>query len=231
MKKVLFLAPAYNYAKTTIKNVTEDLDKHHIGYGACSDRGNMKIRTDAVEVEFVHSDPVAWTEATFHGYACVFGKKELVNAANDRFFRMISRPKQSLSRYLIEVNKYGPEALVDDLVPAKTQYIPEIKVVHFNDPMTIVIWEDGTKTMVKCQDGDVYSEELGLAMCISKKALGNKGNFNKVFRKWVPETKTLPMADGVKFNTNIDGKSAIDAATDYLDKIFEEVRNKFRGAV
>lgn len=63
----------------------------------------------------------------------------------------------------------------------------KIKDVIFNDPATIVFWEDGTKTVVKCQDGDVYSKELGLAMCISKKALGNKGNFNEVFKKWIPD--------------------------------------------
>lgn len=59
--------------------------------------------------------------------------------------------------------------------------------VIFNDPATIVIWADGTKTVVKCQDGDVYSRETGLALCIAKKALGNKGSFNDVFHKWIPE--------------------------------------------
>lgn len=66
--------------------------------------------------------------------------------------------------------------------------IPKIKKVIFNDPATIVIWEDGSeKTVVKCQSADSYSEERGLAMCICKKALGNKSNFNNVFHKWVYE--------------------------------------------
>jgi hypothetical protein len=64
---------------------------------------------------------------------------------------------------------------------------PPIKKVIFNDPATIVIWKDDTKTVVKCQPGDTYSKELGLAMCISKKYLGNKGNFNEEFKKWIPE--------------------------------------------
>ena len=62
-----------------------------------------------------------------------------------------------------------------------------IKNVVFNDPATVVIWNDGTKTVVKCQPGDTYSKETGLALCIAKKYLGNKGNFNKVFKKWIPE--------------------------------------------
>ena len=66
-------------------------------------------------------------------------------------------------------------------------HVTHIKKVIFNDPATVVIWSDGTKTVVKCQPGDVYSKELGLAMCISKKYLGNKGNFNEVFKKWIPE--------------------------------------------
>ena len=65
----------------------------------------------------------------------------------------------------------------------------DIKKVIFNDPATIVYWKDGTKTVVKCQDGDVYDKEKGLAMCITKKFFGNKGNFNKVFNKFIGEDK------------------------------------------
>ncbi len=62
-----------------------------------------------------------------------------------------------------------------------------IERVIFNDPATIVIWSDKTKTVVKCQPGDAYDPEKGLALCISKKFFGNKGNFNEVFKKWIPE--------------------------------------------
>ena len=60
-----------------------------------------------------------------------------------------------------------------------------IKDVIFNNPATIVIWTDGSKTVVKCQPGDDYNKETGLAMCIAKKYLGNKGNFNEVFKKYI----------------------------------------------
>lgn len=65
--------------------------------------------------------------------------------------------------------------------------LPSITNVIFNDPATIVFWADGTKTVVKCQEGDIYSPETGLAMAISKKALGNQGNYCEVFKKWLPE--------------------------------------------
>jgi hypothetical protein len=66
--------------------------------------------------------------------------------------------------------------------------IPEIRNVYFNDPLTCVIWKDGTKTFVKNADGDHnYDPEKALAMAISKKALGNMYNYYKEFEKWLPK--------------------------------------------
>jgi hypothetical protein len=63
--------------------------------------------------------------------------------------------------------------------------VPGIKKVIFNKPATIVLWEDGTKTIVRTQGKARFDKEKGLAMCIAKKALGNKGNYYDEFRKWV----------------------------------------------
>ena len=62
--------------------------------------------------------------------------------------------------------------------------VPEIKNVIFNGPATIVFWEDGTKTVVRCQSDDEYTKEAGLAWCIAKKALGNKSDYVDIFGKW-----------------------------------------------
>ena len=62
-----------------------------------------------------------------------------------------------------------------------------IKNVIFNDPATIILWNDGSKTVIKCGEGEVYDPEKGLAMAISKKVLGNKGNYYETFKKWLPE--------------------------------------------
>lgn len=72
-----------------------------------------------------------------------------------------------------------------------TTKLPEIKDVIFNEPATIIIWKDGTKTVVKCQEGEGYDPEKGMAMAISKKALGNKGNYCEVFKKWLPEEEKV----------------------------------------
>ena len=62
-----------------------------------------------------------------------------------------------------------------------------ISSITFEFPTTKAVWEDGTETTVTCQDNDYWSKETGLFTVIAKKALGNKGNFNDVFRKWIPE--------------------------------------------
>lgn len=59
----------------------------------------------------------------------------------------------------------------------KSATIPVIEKVIFNDPATIIFWKDGTKTVVKAQDGEVFDPEKGLTMAISKKVLGNQGNY------------------------------------------------------
>ena len=60
-----------------------------------------------------------------------------------------------------------------------------VKKVIFNDPATIVIWGDGSKTVVKRQNGEKFDKEKGLALCYMKKMLGNKSNFNNVFKEWI----------------------------------------------
>ena len=90
----------------------------------------------------------------------------------------------------------------------------EIKNVLFKDPATIVFWADGTKTVVKIQDGDIYDPEKGLAMAIAKKALGNQGNYYEVFKDWLPEEEAVVI--------NYNGKSLVEAFADAKEKI-----NKF----
>ena len=58
----------------------------------------------------------------------------------------------------------------------------EIDRVIFNEPATIVLWRDGTKTVVKAVNEE-YDPEKGLAMAICKKVYGNKGNYFEVFKK------------------------------------------------
>ena len=106
--------------------------------------------------------------------------------------------------------------------------IPEIKNVIFNDPATIVFWEDGTKTVVKCQDGDEFDPEKGLAMAITKKAYGNKGNYCNKLKKWLPKEEPVDTNSSIfvpkefAFTADIDklSKSFKKGVSDALDIIF-----------
>ena len=95
-------------------------------------------------------------------------------------------------------------------LPTDRNRLPYIKQVIFHDPATIVYWADGTRTVVKCQDGDIYDPEKGLAMAISKKALGNKGNYCNVFKKWLPEEEVETVE-----------QRKIDAANKIIQNAFE----------
>ena len=48
-----------------------------------------------------------------------------------------------------------------------------VKKVIYNPPATIILWNDGTKTVVKCDPRDEYDPKYGFALCYMKKALGN----------------------------------------------------------
>ena len=110
---------------------------------------------------------------------------------------------------------------IDDLWPKldlmKKRDGEKIKKVIFNDPVTVVLWLDGTKTIVKCEDED-FDPEKGLAMAIAKKYLGtNKtgSNYYDTFKKWIPEdrVKTEITSEGITFTFDNDEiRKSIDRA-------------------
>lgn len=64
------------------------------------------------------------------------------------------------------------------IILPKQFYCPYPKDVIFHPPATIVYWEDGEKTIVKCMEGDEFSPEVGLAMCLAKYIFGKR------YKKW-----------------------------------------------
>lgn len=190
IEHVLFLAPNKAYARTVVRNLTSTLNRKGIPFTSSNVNSweTPFINTNHITLTFTYCDPVEWSNSTFATADRIFGKKALLDVLRTKSFT----PRQSLpidhgslDRYIIETEAEFDCRILDKQSP-KTSYLPEISKVHFNCPVTIVIWSDGTKTTVRCQEDDLYSEEVGLALCIAKKALGNKGNFNNVFRKWVP---------------------------------------------
>ena len=66
--------------------------------------------------------------------------------------------------------------------------VASIKNVIFAPPATIVYWSDGSKTVVKCSEKDVFDPEKGLAMAIAKRCGGNKGSYYKEIQNWVEKS-------------------------------------------
>lgn len=67
-----------------------------------------------------------------------------------------------------------------------------IKQVIFNGPATIVYWKDGSKTIVKCQEGAVNDPEKGFAMAVARHyfcdILG-MSRYDGIFKKYLPKEK------------------------------------------
>jgi hypothetical protein len=98
----------------------------------------------------------------------------------------------------------------------------EIKVVQSNRAKNVftVAWKDGTVTSVHCQPGDDWDDEKALAMCFTKKALGNKGNFNDKFNDALAHMKTIP-AHEEKTIPAIPAADATNAMADALTRLTE----------
>ena len=87
--------------------------------------------------------------------------------------------------------KYSEEkikkAIEDDKRNKIKQFSKKIDHIIFHDPHTIVFWKDGSVTRVKCQEGDTYDPEKGLAIAIIKHIFGDTNYFNTIFKKWLPD--------------------------------------------
>ena len=94
--------------------------------------------------------------------------------------------------------------------------LPKIEKVIFNNPATIVIWADDTKTVVKAQNDELFDPEKGLAMAITKKALGNEGNYFDTIKKHVTEYQDSVAVK--KLTVDISASSGFKDAMDVLQK-------------
>lgn len=55
----------------------------------------------------------------------------------------------------------------------------KIKKIILNNPATIIFWNDNSKTVVKCMDGDKYNPLNGIAIAFMKGML-DKQTYNKL---------------------------------------------------
>ena len=67
----------------------------------------------------------------------------------------------------------------------------QVRNVIFNPPATIVLWEDGIKTVVKCSKDDTYDPERGFELAFLKRVLGG-GALRRLIRDWVKPMDRVP---------------------------------------
>lgn len=91
-----------------------------------------------------------------------------------------------------------------------------IKDVIFNPPATIVLWMDGTKTVVKDQGEVFYDPEKGMAMAVAKKAFGNQGNYYNQFAKYLDI---------------YEKKQEDESVNSYANTVLNDLLDKFRNSL
>ena len=105
-----------------------------------------------------------------------------------------------------------------------TYHIPEIRRVIFNYPATIILWCDGTKTVVKLMEGDTWDPEKGFAMAYLKKILGTS-KLRKEIKTWVKPQEEQEKDCEILVNAmkNMHEYANIcDAVSNYLKKVFKQ---------
>ena len=60
-------------------------------------------------------------------------------------------------------------------------------VINKEKGTTVALWEDGSKTIIKCQPGETFDAEKGIAMCFVKRYFKNRGCYNEWMREVLKE--------------------------------------------
>ena len=70
------------------------------------------------------------------------------------------------------------------LIQAPRRPTANVKIIiNEKKKTTGAIWGDGSKTVVKCQPGDEFDAEKGIAMCFVKRSFNNRGCYNDWMRE------------------------------------------------
>ena len=130
-----------------------------------------------------------------------------------------SMTRNDYANYYLNYDIASTKKLAKELqrTSPKQKAINSITKVIFNDPATIVIWSDGTKTVVKCDERDEFDPEKGLAMAICKKHFGG-GFYNDIFKKWIPEETP---------EIEIDGQISMTDIAEKLDAFAKKAKSVF----
>ncbi len=94
-----------------------------------------------------------------------------------------------------------------------------VKEIIYNDAATIVYWTDGTKTVVKCNENDEYSEYAGFVAAVAKKMYGGANAINRLI-----DSKKVIHGNGLgqPFRSKTTFEEILDKAAKACDKQWRE---------
>lgn len=65
----------------------------------------------------------------------------------------------------------------------------KVKRIIYNNPATIVFWEDGTKTVVKKAKGEKFNKYNAFCAALAKKLYGNNSRVNAIVASGFDQTE------------------------------------------
>ena len=86
----------------------------------------------------------------------------------------------------------------------ETPYKCCVKRIIFNDPATIVFWKDGSKTVVKCIEGEKFVPYYGFLAALAKKVYGTNSEVNRIIKNAFYEKKEEPIVKTAIYNNPAD---------------------------
>ena len=184
--------PALNYRPGTRPKLSEDYIIHHI-----------EISPESYKFPNIifHDGHLSQDTAFFNVRAIVIpdnsmGKANPMGITYDDVAKYcqndISITEQAAKVLLNSIYGTHSKTLKEEIqmkTKSHSAYNP-IKKVIFNDPATIVFWEDGTKTIVKRQEGAEFDPEKGLAMAICRHYLCDicgLERYDGIFKRYMPK--------------------------------------------
>ena len=95
-----------------------------------------------------------------------------------------------------------------------------VKEIIYHDAATIVYWTDGTKTVVKCNKNDEYSEYSGFVAAVAKKMYGGANAINRLI-----DSKKVIHGNGLgqPFRSKKTFEEILDEAAEKAAKEYKEL--------
>lgn len=134
--------------------------------------------------------------------------------------------REASEREAMDRIKYEKMALLKEETTMNCDIRSNIKDVIFSDRVTIILWKDGTKTMVRVGKREPYDPEKGFAMAVCKKMFGNGGNYYEVFKKYVPVTYYIVNKKDAKKDIVITDSAVSDELEKEITGMINECQEK-----